>query len=301
MKINQLSRITYIIHTTIIITITSLSLCTSVYAKAPTNLASLLNDFKRYSPTTFDHHSGSLYQHSLWTALAVDKWFKDGNVWWDGIDASFYKTAVLAALLHDIGKAGDLYFAYPGKPGHPHSGFEYITGQRLYKINNYSSIDISVLLNNICKRLGIDHQQQKMIAIIVGMHWEFGKIMIQWEKYHKNDALLPIFFQHYLQLLSSAAAACGYNDGHIDSTLVRLTILVSAADVRGAQPVMPLSRHLLGCLSIDAHTFPPDTKEHSYTTWCYGSIGKMLREKLLEYFDPGSSLRATMAGQASPG
>lgn len=87
----------------------------------------LVENMKLYKTTNTNFHAGHLYEHCMWTAQVVDDWFEQhaahpedpsGN-WVDGIDESYRKKLVLAAFLHDVGKASNCHANYTiGKLGY---------------------------------------------------------------------------------------------------------------------------------------------------------------------------------------
>ena len=92
----------------------------------------LLNDFQHYKVEKYGHHAGDVYEHSIWTAATVAQWWAEKSEWVQGIDNKYQALTIMAGLLHDIGKAGDLKFLFTTKKYHPYYGFEFLLGYRTY-------------------------------------------------------------------------------------------------------------------------------------------------------------------------
>lgn len=107
----------------------------------------LVRNMKLYKTTNTSFHAGHLYEHCMWTAQVVDEWFQNNSEWVEGIKDRMRPVLVLAAFLHDIGKAANArvnykvgnegYFdttlpileAYPyfnWIESHPNDGFEMV-------------------------------------------------------------------------------------------------------------------------------------------------------------------------------
>ncbi len=239
------------------------------------NLNNLALDFKYYKVQNVDFHSGHLYEHSLWTALVVDRWFREkidgatnkndwenGQGWVEGIDESDRQIAVLAAFLHDVGKASNKdihyelgykdwfdtsfprlksYASYGPIGSHPEDGFKILTLKAEYLrslvcTNEHSPFNSSSYQADfkkkgvfsfevLFKKLGLTEDQKQIIQITEGCHWDFGIGVVA-----NSD------YQGFLTRLLRRARVVNYNDGKLDERIVRLASLIGAADVRGAQP-----------------------------------------------------------------
>jgi HD superfamily phosphodiesterase len=55
-------------------------------------------------PGVIQSHGGNVYEHSVWSAMQVKQWSEQKNPLMHGVDID---TAMVSALLHDIGKGGD--------------------------------------------------------------------------------------------------------------------------------------------------------------------------------------------------
>jgi len=230
----------------------------------------LLANIKLYKTTNTSFHAGDLYQHSIWTACVIQQWFEENSFWCEGLTEQDKKLAMLTALLHDIGKAGDLYFNYFDKENHPEIGFKYLLGKKKYRIDYQNTFDFSQFFEN----LGISKNDQKTIAFLVSAHHEFGKIM----KRHLTPEKAS---KKYRERLSNLA-----EDFSVDERLFKLAILISVADVKATQK----PSDLIESISIFDHTIPCNNCDathpgrDAYQMFEYETKGKELRRKILEPF-----------------
>lgn len=248
------------------------------------DLQNLLENFNQYK-TTNSFHSGNLLQHSTWTANTVLNWFEQDDQWVKDIDKKDQKLAFISALLHDVGKSGDLNFTFYTKPNHAQLGFEYLMDQKEYLLDKNKKFDFQKMFES----LGITTEDQKLICILVGIHEVFGKEILA--KYNKNSTLL---FEHFLIALESLAKKANYKSGKIDTRLLRLAILISAADVKGAQKTTcskdVLSKYLKEFnLNLKQELFEstPEkidkNKKSMYNKFDFENKGKKLRNELIYY------------------
>lgn len=234
-----------------------------------TMLAQLALDMKYYKTTNVNFHSGHLYEHSLWVAMVIDRWFEEyagnirpenawenGSSWIDGVQERDRSIAVLAAFLHDIGKVGSSSYAYTmhhceyfntsqlrlasypsyfALPSHPSDGFKILTFQTHYhcSITPLGSHKFSAALHSgklfdfkkFFTDLRLSLEEQKIIQILVGIHWDFG-----------GDIMMQKNYEAFLQKLAFLVKKVSYNAGVVDERIIRLAVLIGAADVRAAQP-----------------------------------------------------------------
>lgn len=211
---------------------------------------SLLNELNLYKLDNQKRlHAGDLYEHSLWTHYAATALIEDQSPWATDFNFSQRDKELLslAALLHDVGKAGrnELFSGtHPtlqyrlaiddtGKPvkitytsdheEHVAIGFDYLTelwapleqGRQFF-----SSRGMPISLQPLFTQLKVSLEEQKMVAILVGMHYSFGKIL-------RGD----LHFDGFLKELTQYAQFVRYQP--IDERLLRLAVLVQVADVTG--------------------------------------------------------------------
>ena len=242
--------------------------CLSVSITMQPQLQFLLENMKLYK---FDMegedyiHAGDLYEHSMWVYYAMAHLFETNLVYVQDLHLNQREKEVvcLAALLHDIGKAGRkdfftkehhklFYVVTKGSNGcvknikytqdfdheHPDVGFKYAAQPLLKKIildsENYFYInqqgtsepfDMALLY----EQLGLTVKEQQICSILIGMHYEFGS-------FEMGEITAAQFFNK----LQTYVTQVNYNSGIIDEDIVRLSILIQVADVKG---IVPVSAH----------------------------------------------------------
>jgi hypothetical protein len=171
-----------------------------------------------------ESHGGDLFQHSQWSALQIDDWFKNKNEITEGVD---YNTAIVSAFFHDIGKGGDcIHDMYSsdkyGKKGdsfHPNYSGKMILGKIKYIIDckTKESISIKDLISNLYPSININE-----VALAAFMHWEFGKLNIG------NADILNERIDVYIQTFKKYCEECNLKPS---LKLLKLCIIVSCADI----------------------------------------------------------------------
>jgi putative nucleotidyltransferase with HDIG domain len=254
-------------------------------------LNTIIEDMKRYKMLgagSLGHpHAGNLYEHSVWVALTIKQWFEDKNLWCEGLDDADKELVIFAALLHDIGKAGDLIYSYPRKPNHPLDGFEYLLSKKNYKIDDKNKFDFAQFF----KVFNISDENKKIIAVLVGAHYLFGDLLSK-NPTNKDSEHFRWYIKN-IEILAEKAELIGKHD-KINEKLVRLCVLTSAADVKGMQPFVSGSREKStpDKLSVFGYTIyftdaDPVKKAKETNNWYdffdYENKGKQVRDDLLEY------------------
>lgn len=217
----------------------------------------LLEDWKVYSflDGLTRNQAGDHYQHSLWVHYATkelvskDSYYKPTIPWTKREKEIF----CLAGLLHDVGKAGrsELFppsehkLAYEVELGahktitkigykfdneeHCQIGFEYLGNKFFNKNESFFTSRQYMLCNGevfnfdaLFKDFNVSDDEQKEIAILVGMHFSFGNV--------KQGSMT---YQAYLEKLQTFVNAVNYNDGQIDDKLLEKTIIIQVSDVKG--------------------------------------------------------------------
>jgi hypothetical protein len=247
------------------------------------DLQKLLENFKQYK-TTNKFHSGNLFQHSVWTASAVLNWFEQDDQWVKDIEKKDLKLAFVSALLHDVGKGGDLDFIFYTKPDHAQKGLEYCINQKEYLLSKSQKFDFQKMFES----LSINAEDKKLICTLIGIHEIFGKEVL--DKYQKNSSLI---FENFLTTIESIAKKTDYNKGKIDLRLLRLALLISAADVKGAQKVTcsstSLSKYLKDFgINLTTDFFEADHEKsgkskNKYDKFDFEDKGKKIRSELVYY------------------
>lgn len=231
-----------------------------------TLLEQLASDLKYYKTNNADH-SGHLYEHSIWTAMVIDRWFEEKNgtatdsdqsasSWLEGISESDRNTLVLAGFLHDVGKASNLnsnynfvnasaslntstlncaqYPTYNIIGSHPQDGFNFL---RLIAPYNLSIIKNSAgLYNAHFKKNGQLNFAQMFQEL--GLTEEQQQIIqiltgIHWS--FGADLMIHNNPQNFLLTLKKYVGETDYNNKKIDDRILRLAIAIGAADVCGMQ------------------------------------------------------------------
>jgi hypothetical protein len=215
-----------------------------------TELCSLVNSMRGYihtpwvdgvlvHPNDYDgspmSHGGNLQEHSLWTEMQVTAWLKSNHPLARGAHP---RLAVAGALLHDIGKGGDCVQScidsqcfldtyspskYDGRPDgvHPDVGAGYIMGTSPYYLTcgvfDRDVLDVDAVLRNLKVS-----RKKKEVALIVWMHWEFGKINIG----AANDAA-----RRANAYVATFLERCGIMQVNPTAKLMCTCILVACADI----------------------------------------------------------------------
>ena len=200
--------------------------------------------------------AGDLLEHSLWVHYATLQLFHDNSPFVQGYEWTLRDQQLLslAGFLHDVGKAGrtELFdhpdasksyhcardseghlvsIRYPfDHEAHAMVGFNYLINPTTcsYLLQTGSTYNFKNLFN----KLEITPHERKLIAVLVGIHYTFGKIR---PKRITNDG--------FIDQLQELATAAGY--GEVDEYLLRMAVLIQVADVMGMTYVAPQSTWLL--------------------------------------------------------
>lgn len=256
---------------------------TSHLEAAPTqtqSLNELMEDTKAYKTTNTGFHAGNLYEHCVWVAMTIQKWFNEKNNWTRGLTARDQIIAHIAGLLHDIGKGGDLIYLFHTKPTHPERGQNYILGYEQYTLTNGKIFNFKALLQT----MGFSAEEQQIISILVGAHHCFGDLMksLNHLDLRTNKKAVHASFKNYVENLSSCALRAHYKKP-LTTRIIRLALLVAIADVKGAGPCD--CHHSLMCEDFKVLTSP--SRVHGapdkFVELDYECRGKQIHEALLTY------------------
>lgn len=246
--------------------------CVSIFALEPAQhivmtptLQVLLNDMKLYKLKSHNGkylHAGDLYEHSMWCYNAMVE-LLDGKLPYAQnlhLNERQKEIIMLAALLHDIGKSGradlfdrthpTLYYEiiknhddqveyihyYSDRQEHPKISLNYLATPLLDKdsshFQNYYAINTRTgklhpfNMEQLYQELNLTKEEQQIIAILAGIHYDFGNVS------HGR-----MTNQQYLTKLQEHVSLVGYNNGVMDEHIVRLSVLIQVADVKGIYPV----------------------------------------------------------------
>ncbi|MFT6765970.1 MAG: hypothetical protein ACJAZS_000867 [Alteromonas naphthalenivorans] len=191
----------------------------------------LFTDLKKYKKIRGDCHAGHLYEHMVWVAKAMDTLFESKSQWLIGINKNDRRIMTIAAFMHDIGKAGDLDYNYLVKPTHPRVGFEYILGKRKYLLNKKGD---TYDFDAWCNHMNVKGQDRATLAVLVGMHQEFGKALSSMKK--KSTVTLSAF-NTFIADLEKYTYEANYNGGMPNERIIRMSIALCRADLHGMFPV----------------------------------------------------------------
>lgn len=297
-------------------------------------------DLKYYKTSNTGFHSGHLYEHSMWTAMVIDRWFEERNgnavdsgesalSWLDGIDESDRSTLVLAGFLHDVGKASNnnshyhltntnpsldtsslhlvQYPTYHAIGTHPEDGFKFLRMIAPYSLSAIKSAAGSyeagfknkgqLNFDQMFQKLGLTEEQQQIIQILTGIHWNFGADLMM-----RNNP------KNFLLNLKKYVANVNYNNKTIDERIVRLAIVIGAADVRGAQPeaTMNFTQFKKRYVWFQGNTFesPIEHKKFSgvakFTFFNFAKKGIDQRKTLLDFFTANPQLALCITPVETP-
>lgn len=257
------------------------------HAAAETSLdqGGLFDELRRYTQGGSSPHRGGVYDHSAWTAMAVCEWFGEkDNLWTQGLDRDKdFKVAVIAAFMHDIGKAGDRKYALGDgegfKPEHPKTGYEYLTGTQRFLMTDDTALDFKAWQ----RKVDLSDSDYKIVAVTTRIHYDFGEqVMQKWSARPEENAARV---QNFLSKLRHYAIL---EDYPVDERLLRVVLLVSAADVRGQREV---AHGCPGFAAFDKIGKPRDGGADNFANWGFnGDKGKAARALALSEFRKGTDL-----------
>lgn len=297
--------------------------------KDPVNTVDLDTILKRYKVEQVDPqtnkqvnwHPGDTFEHSAWSEKAVEMWFDNCDEWVQGLNR---KTAAIAAYLHDIGKGGDMEYRYLWKESHPEVGFKQLLDQKDFnylsnsdfekvKKDAYAKIptpnspepavslpkDIKINEFDFTKWFrehNVNSDEQKLIAITVGIHYQFGLVLKEISEIEKNKSTdtKENIFKKFLDKLKDLTKETNYNCGIITEEQVKLAIMIGAADLRGTDEVDYPSK-VIGTLP-DKITIPEGkikfkNGEAPYDLYGLEVKGKKIRKEILNYFNSDYNVR----------
>jgi len=262
-----------------------------------THLAGLTRDFLNYRMNNPTFHAGQLKQHSAWVARAVEKFFLNptNNVdhrWAADLHSDLLPILTLGAYLHDVGKAGDKVFDFtsdadPAKTkNHPLAGFEILTAKPdggEYQLADGTRISILGILQMKCN---LSPQEIALVQLMAGLHYSFLPIIKANQINGNFQNGIPTTLSELQSLLH--AHDISYSFTHPDDLvdLVRMTMLMGAADVLGAQPVAGDSPQGITTLAENSNLPVYQTrltKDKPYNRFDYARLNNNLRDAVITW------------------
>lgn len=196
------------------------------------NYDGLCDELKLYKKEWGDGHAGHLWEHTVWTVKAMEALFATHSKWVEGIDRKYEYLMIVAALLHDIGKAGDGNCLFMAKPQHPVTGVDYLLKQQNFiKKTTQEALDFDSWLieNNITQT-----EDKQLLIILVGMHQEYGIVI---DRIRKKPDQKWLAFGIFIEKLVRYCHQVQYKNGYPDEELIRMCIALCRADIEGMFPV----------------------------------------------------------------
>ena len=194
-------------------------------------IGKLIKDFEKYKTLNVDYHQGDLLEHSIWTALYVQKQWENQTSWVEGIDEQEFKSfSIISGFLHDIGKGGDLEYIYYDKSEHPRTGFEYLTGVKTYKLGENKKLNITEMFKNINLK---SESYQKACGLMILSHYDFGNCI---KKINEGGDLDNIA-KKYIQILDKYLEECELKNinKNYKLQLYKIIMLISSCDIMGSE------------------------------------------------------------------
>lgn len=191
-------------------------------------------------PEVIQSHGGNVYEHSVWSAMQVKQWSEENDPLIYDVDID---TAMVSALLHDIGKGGDCikycddhgvcwYDVYNTKRYlvgdtqkddgyHPTFSGQILMGKRPFYLSCSTHRRDILDIPDLIASLGAQVDPRE-VALASYMHWEVGRLNIG-----KPEELTNRLRRWYDMFMISCARV-----GLVPTeSLVRLCIVVAAADI----------------------------------------------------------------------
>mgnify|MGYP000567739693 CR=1 FL=1 len=240
------------------------------------NINNLFDNLKGYKKLTGGWHAGHLYEHMVWVAKAMQDMFDKKSPWLEEIadNPGIRKIMIIAAFMHDIGKAGDNKRLYNIKPNHPRVGFEYLLSRRPFYIDDQKTTTYD--FNTWASTLKLTPQERATIAVLTGMHQEFAYVLTNLKKGRMTTTL----FEEYLEKLTGYVQEAFYNNGMVDEQIVRMSLALFRADFEGMRRV--------DCTLHDVANIPNETESLACVSIPNGdtidTAGYTLAQTLIEYF-----------------
>eukprot|EP00727_Mastigamoeba_balamuthi_P007851 m51a1_g3687 hypothetical protein (298) ;mRNA; r:339125-340202 len=192
-------------------------------------------------------HRGTLYSHSVWVSDCALRLLRDSSPWASGLQGTL-DPAVLAhaALLHDLGKAGDLVERYVSKPGHEGLGVAMLLGSRPFLVRDAGGATAQLDARQHFLSVGQwSDAEQALIVFLAGCHSMFGFSIGELERgLESSEAEVERVLGDLcagLAALARRSGVVGAQSSAADAEralpwLARLAALMNAADMMGLGP-----------------------------------------------------------------
>jgi hypothetical protein len=261
----------------------------------------LIDDMKKYTTVNVDFHQGDLLAHSAWTAFYVSELFDIKSTNLSPLQSLYYedivkdfeaeglysidvkKVLILAAFLHDIGKAGDGKTRYYDKEGHEKTGALYLFN------NNYTSvIGTRIDLERILKDFKVTVLEKDIIICLIAGHWLIGDTMTS-DAVNKEEYFVSEFIGIVYNFISDSDLQ--ENIPFVD-LMCMLQLIICVADVLASQEYK-------GKLKI-IKDFPDIPLEHAthrgmdaYNRFNYDDIINNFVPKVFTVINDGNFIKGT--------
>ena len=267
-----------VINSSVLLILGSYSTLAPVVGPLPGDLndQGFVDDYRTYKSINKTWHAGHPYAHAKWTANIIAHWFDTEHYWVHGLTVKDVRLAALAGFMHDVGKAGDTATQFVWKVDHPRDGFDYLLGRKQYQTAEGTDFNFSAYF----RQLGITQQEQKIIAIVTGIHYDFGVIVLSGLAKGKPAEHLS---ELYIKKLEKLCKQADYNNGIVDRRLLMLAMLVSVADIKANTPFYYPSK-VLGTLP-EAEAAYDGSIVNKYVKFKVEHVGQRARYMILNYFD----------------
>lgn len=214
-------------------------------------IGKLVIEYQKYKTMNIDFHQGDLYQHSIWTALFIQKQFDENSSWVQGISHTDSQMLIMAGFLHDIGKAGDLVYTFYDKQDHPEKGYDYLIGKKKFYLREKNS-DVSGILDipELLRNVNIFGENILIVAFIIKTHWEFGNAIRELNDNLDNLTQIAEKYKKYLDKNIHAIFSGKIKRTEAKEKLYKYAILISVCDIMGSSVYMDTDKFVKMSLKL---------------------------------------------------
>jgi len=267
----------------------------------------LIDDMKKYITTNVDFHQGDLLAHSAWTAFYVSDLFDIKSTTLSPLQTIYHeqlvkdfeneglysidvkKVLVLAAFLHDIGKAGDGVLRYYDKLKHEKTGAMY-----LFENNYMSVLKNKIDLDLILKEFKITDLEKDIIICLIAGHWLIGDTMTS-GTLDEGEYFVSEFIHIVYNFITDSELQ---NNIPFIALICMMQLIICVADVLASQEYKGKVKYI--------KEFPDIPLEHAthrgmdaYNKFNYDHIIKDFVPKVLTLINDGYFLKGTSSETTS--